>query len=132
MENVVTLADIKPEEWTGDVAGHHQGRIWWIFTPDTIGTEGIKMHVQEFDPGGYTDAAEHPPHPHIEQAYYILSGTMAVSVSGKEYVAQAGSFVYIPRGAEHSHRNAGDDKLVFLTVNSPVRSGEVPPLPKRE
>jgi len=131
MENVVTLDDIVPEEWTGDEAGHHQGRIWWIFTPDTIDTEGLKMHVQEYDPGGYTDAADHPPHMNIEQVYYILSGTMAVTISGKEYIAKPGTFVYIPRGAEHNHRNAGEDKMVFLTVNSPVRSGDIPPLPDR-
>ena len=133
MENVVRLDDIEPEEWTGDVAGHHEGRIWWLFTPDTIGTEGLKMHVQEFNPGGYTSAAEHGPHPHIEQVYYVFSGTMAVDIGDKEYIAKAGSFVYIPRGMPHGHRNAGDgdEKLVFMTVNAPVHSGDVPPLPER-
>lgn len=131
MENVVTLDDIQPEVWTGERAGHHHGRIWWIFTPDTIGTEGMKMHVQEYEPEGYTDPAEHPPHMGIEQTYYVISGTMAVQIRGKDYIAKAGSMVYIPRGAQHSHRNAGDDKLVFLTVNSPVHAGEVPPLPER-
>lgn len=129
MKNVVTLDDIQPEEWTGEKAGHHHGRIWWVFTPDTIGTEGLKMHVQEFDPGGYTDPAEHSRHTEIEQVYYIISGTMTVQINGKEYIAKAGSLVYIPRGAEHGHRNDGHDKLVFLTVNVPVRSGEAPPLP---
>ena len=127
MENVVTLDDIQPEE-VPLKAGHHHGRIWWVFNPDTIGTEGLKIHVQEYDPGGYT--ADHPRHMDFEQAYYVISGTMAVHISGKEYIAKAGSMVYIPRGAEHNHWNAGDDKLIFLTINAPVRSGEVPPLPR--
>jgi len=45
MENVVTLDDIRPKEWTEEKAGHHHGRIWWVFNPDTIGTEDLKMHV---------------------------------------------------------------------------------------
>lgn len=129
MDNVVTLDDIQPEEWTGDVAGHHGGRIWWIFNPDTIGTEGLKIHVQEYEPGGYTDPEDHPTHTDFEQVYYIISGTMAFQLRDEEYTVKAGSFVYIPRGAKHSHYNAGDDNLVFLTINAPVRSGDVPPVP---
>lgn len=128
MENVVTLADIEPKV-VPLAEGHHEGRIWYIFNKDTIGTEGVRIHVQEYQPGGYTEG--HAPHQDLEQTYYILSGTMAVQISGKEYIAKAGSFVFIPRGAQHSHRNAGSDKMVFITINSPVRSGEVPPLPPR-
>ena len=126
MENVVTLADVEPRVVPAK-EGHHGGRIWYIFNKDSIGTEGLRLHVQEYQPGGYTEG--HAPHKDIEQAYYILSGTMAVSVAGKEYTAKPGSFVFIPRGAEHFHRNAGDDDLVFLTINVAIRSGEVPPLP---
>jgi len=128
MENVVTLSDIEPKVVPlGE--GHHGGRIWYVFNRDNIGTEGLRIHVQEYWPGGYTEG--HAPHPDLEQVYYVLAGTMAVQVSGKEYTAGPGSFVFIPRGAEHSHRNAGADNLVFITINSPVRSGEAPPLPQR-
>ncbi len=130
MKNIVTIDEIQPEEWTGKVAGHHHGRIWWAFTPDK-GTEGLKMHIQEFYPGGYTDPAVHQDHKEIEQVYYIISGTMTLQLEDREYKARAGSMVYIPRGMKHGHRNDGEDKLVFLTVNVPVRSGDVPPLPKR-
>ncbi len=128
MENVVTLADIEPKV-VPLAEGHHGGRIWYVFNRDNIGTEGLRLHVQEYSPGGYTEA--HAPHVDMEQAYYIVSGTMAVKVDGREYSAGPGSFVFIPRGAEHSHRNAGDENLVFLTINVAIRSGEVPPLPQR-
>jgi len=129
MENVVTLDDVHPQEVPA-AEGHHRGRIWYVFNQNTIGTEGIRVHVQEYEPGGYTEG--HPPHKDLEQIYYIISGTMAVHIAGKDYTAGPGSLVYIPRGAEHYHRNGEKDKLVFLTVNSPVRSGEVLPLPKRQ
>jgi mannose-6-phosphate isomerase-like protein (cupin superfamily) len=128
MENVVTLADIEPKEIPLK-EGHHGGRIWYIFNKENIGTEGLRLHVQEYFPGGYTE--DHPPHPHIEQVYYVISGTMAVHVDGKDFAAGPGYFVYIPRGAVHYHRNEGADNLKFLTINVPVRSGEVPPLPQR-
>ena len=128
MENVVTVEDIQPEE-VPIAEGHHKGRIWWIFNEKTIGTEGMRVHIQEYEPGGYTEG--HPPHMNLEQIYYIISGTMAVHVAGKDYVAGPESLVYVPRGAKHYHRNAGKDKLVFLTVNSPVKSSDTPPLRKQ-
>jgi len=128
MENVVTLDDIEPKVVPAK-EGHHGGQIWYVFNRDTIGTEGLRLHVQEYFPGGYTEG--HPPHQDIEQVYYILSGTMAVHIAGKDYIARPGCFVYIPRGAVHYHRNAGEDNLRFITINVPVRSGDVPPLPKR-
>src|SRR5512144_2360072 len=114
MKNVVTLADITPKE-APLKEGHHGGRIWYVFNKDTIGTEGLRLHVQEYAPGGYTE--EHAPHMDMEQTYYIVQGTMAVTISGKEYIAGPGSFVFIPRGAQHKHRNAGKDNMVFLTIN---------------
>jgi len=131
MKEIVTLDDIEAQEWSGQEAGHHNGRIWWIFTPENAATEGLKMHVQEYDAGGYTDPDEHPTHMHIEQVYYVMSGTMGLRLNGQDHLVKAGSYVFIPRGADHGHWNAGEDKLLFLTVNSPVRSGEVPPLPRQ-
>ncbi len=129
MENVVTLADVTPKQ-VPLKEGHHGGRIWYVFNKDTIGTEGLRLHVQEYAPGGYTE--EHAPHLDMEQTYYILSGTMAVTISGKEYIAGPGSFVFIPRGAQHKHRNAGNDNMVFLTINVAIRDGKVPPIPERK
>ena len=129
MDKVISLADIEPKV-VPLAEGHRGGRIWYVFNKDSVGTEALRLHVQEYSPGGYTEG--HAPHRDMEQAYYILSGTMAVRVAGREYVAGPGSFVFIPRGAEHSHRNAGEDNLVFLTINVPVRSGDVPPLPGKD
>lgn len=129
MKNVVTLADIEPKV-VPLKEGHHSGRIWYVFNKDSIGTEGLRLHVQEYSPGGYTE--KHAPHMDMEQTYYILSGTMAVTISGQEYTAGSGSFVFIPRGAQHKHRNIGKDNLVFLTINVAIRDGQVPPLTQRE
>ena len=128
---VVSLADI-PAEPVPEMEGHHNGLIWWIFQPDGRGlqsllTEGLRVHVQQYDVGGYTKG--HGFHTAVEQVYYVLKGSMEVRMGDKTYTAEEGSYVYIPRGVDHDHRNIGQDKLVFLTINSPVRAGEVAPLP---
>jgi quercetin dioxygenase-like cupin family protein len=125
MERVVTLADVQPQP-VPEHEGHHGGRIWYIFNKDTIDTESLRMVLQEYAPGGYTEG--HGSHIDREQAYYIISGTMSVTISGRQYLAGPGSFVYIPRGADHDHRNVGSDNLVFLLMVASVRSGDVPPL----
>jgi quercetin dioxygenase-like cupin family protein len=125
MENVVTLADVEPRP-VPENEGHHGGRIWYVFNKDTMDTESLRVVVQEYRPGGYTEG--HGSHLDREQAYYILSGTMTVTISGRQYVAGPGSFVYIPRGADHDHLNSGPDNLVFLTIVAAVRSGDIPPL----
>lgn len=128
---VVSLADI-PAEPVPEMEGHHNGLIWWIFQPDGRGlkslpTEGLRVHIQQYDVGGYTK--NHGFHTAVEQVYYVLRGVMEVRLGEQTYVAKQGSFVYIPRGVDHDHRNIGDEELVFLTINSPVRSGDVLPLP---
>jgi len=126
------LADI-PAEPVPEQEGHHNGLIWWIFQPDGRGlqslkTEGLRVHVQQYAVGGYTKG--HGSHAAVEQVYYVLKGSMEVRLGNKTHIANAGAFVYIPRGVDHDHRNIGQDELVFLTINSPVRGGDVPPLPE--
>jgi quercetin dioxygenase-like cupin family protein len=109
-----------------DNMGHIGGRIWEVFTAATVGAEAVRLLVQEYPPGGYTEG--HPIHNDFEQMYYILSGTMNITLDGETFPAPEGSFVFIPRGTRHEHRNDGPESAVFLTVNVPVRDGSVPPL----
>jgi quercetin dioxygenase-like cupin family protein len=65
----------------------------------------------------------------FEQTYYVVAGTMTVLIEDQTFQAPAGTFVFIPRGSRHEHRNDGAEPMVFLTINVPVREGPVPPLP---
>lgn len=126
MRNIVTLEQLEQRE-LNDGAGHVDGRFWEVFTKNTVGTEALRLLVQEYPPGGYTE--NHPIHTDFEQTYYVLSGTMTVLLDGQRHTAPAGTFVFIPRGMRHEHRNDGEEPMVFLTINVPVRDGEPPPLP---
>jgi len=128
MKNIVRLEELEKRQ-LNDGAGHVQGEFWEVFTKSTVGTEALRLLVQEYPPGGYTEG--HPIHYDFEQTYYVLSGTMTLFLDGKTYTVAAGSFVFIPRGVKHEHRNDGNEPMRFLTINVPVRDGQPPPVPER-
>jgi quercetin dioxygenase-like cupin family protein len=126
VRNVVRLDEIQARP-LDDGMGHVNGRVWEVFTKPTVGTEALRLLVQEYPPGGYTSG--HPVHMDFEQTYYVLAGTLTLVLDGKEQVVPEGSFVFIPRGVRHEHRNDRSEPLRFMTINVPVRDGDVPPLP---
>ena len=125
--NIVRLEDLEPRA-INDGMGHVEGNYWEVFTNAAAGTEALRLLVQEYPPGGYTSG--HPIHLDFEQTYYVMSGTMTLFLSGETHAVPAGSFVFIPRGVQHEHRNDTDVPMVFMTINVPVRAGGVPPLPE--
>ena len=58
-------------------------------------------------------------HPHCEESFYVLEGTLTVKSGGKTYHARAGSFVYIPRGIPHGQGNFTDKPVRFVTTVTP-------------
>jgi quercetin dioxygenase-like cupin family protein len=129
MNTIVSLDDLERKELR-DGMGHVEGEFWEVFTRATVGTEALRLLVQWYPPGGYT--RNHPVHDDFEQAYYVLAGTMTVFLNEQRFTAPAGTFVFIPRGTPHYHQNDGDEPMVFLTINVPVRDGDVPPLTRRD
>jgi quercetin dioxygenase-like cupin family protein len=125
MNTIVSLDDLERKELR-DGMGHVEGEFWEVFTKATVGTEALRLLVQWYPPGGYT--RNHPVHYDFEQAYYVVAGTMTVFLNQQRFTAPAGTFVFIPRGTRHYHQNDGDEPMVFLTINIPVRDGNVPPL----
>ena len=122
MELVTRLESVEPKPLEAGY-GHQGGRLWEVFTAETVGTEALRLLVQEYGVGGYTKG--HPIHTRNEQAYYIVEGEMVIEIDGVEHEARAGCFVFIPRGAHH---DTGAGRLLFLTINVPVRNGDTPPL----
>ena len=126
VRNLVRLTDIEQKP-INDGMGHVEGMFWEVFTKNTVGSEALRLLVQEYPPGGYTEG--HPIHKDFEQTYYVMSGTMTLFLDGVRHEVHAGTFVFIPRGVKHEHRNDGAEPMVFMTINVPVRDGGVPPLP---
>src|SRR5437867_34734 len=63
-----------------------------------------------------------PPHIHHreQEAYYILEGTLDVTLGDKAFRASAGDFVQIPRGTVHAFRNTGRGAARILVLCVPA------------
>ena len=59
-------------------------------------------------------------HGREEEAFYVMSGRLAVWADGTETIAEPGAFVLIPRGVAHAARRIGDDPARMLTLISPA------------
>lgn len=58
-------------------------------------------------------------HPESEQVYVIVAGRGLMHVAGEEKEVGPGTLVLVPKGARHSIRNLGTEKLVFVSATSP-------------
>lgn len=82
--------------------------------------EGDKMMVALMRMPAGTGAAAHS-HPN-EQWIYILEGTFAANVEGKDVTASAGTVLYIPSNAVHSGKATPEADVVFFTVKDTSHS----------
>jgi mannose-6-phosphate isomerase-like protein (cupin superfamily) len=60
-------------------------------------------------------------HTASEEAWYVLDGAITVMIEDEEFVAEAGSYVLVPRGREHSFHTHGEKECRFLLIFSPGR-----------
>ena len=63
-----------------------------------------------------------PPHQHenCEEAFYVVSGQLDFEVDGEPVAAPAGTFVVVPRGAEHVYCNPlGVPSQVLVIISPP-------------
>ena len=60
------------------------------------------------------------PHDHdFAESYYVLSGSLWLTVAGKEVVLGAGEFIHIPGGTVHSFKGTSDAPTQILILQSP-------------
>ncbi len=66
------------------------------------------------------------PHLHHEedQAFYVLQGEHEFVCDGRTFGAEAGSFVYVPRGVVHSFANVGETDGRLLIFSTPAGGTE--------
>jgi quercetin dioxygenase-like cupin family protein len=61
-----------------------------------------------------------PPHDHdFGESYYVLAGSLSVTVAGQEIVLGAGELVHIPGGTVHGFKATSDSPTRFLILQSP-------------
>ncbi len=62
-----------------------------------------------------------PPHAHrsTTDTFYVLEGTLHVTVGDREIDAPAGSYILVPPGIVHTFANTSDTPVRFLNINAP-------------
>jgi quercetin dioxygenase-like cupin family protein len=101
------------------------GRSFWLGTDlhtfKAVGAETNGAFALE----ELTTHTEFAPPPHIhrreDETYYILEGEFEfMKDDGSTVTAGQGSFVYLPKGRLHMHRNAGDAPARALVLVVPA------------
>jgi mannose-6-phosphate isomerase-like protein (cupin superfamily) len=83
-----------------------------------------------------------PPHAHryTTDTFYVLEGTLHMTVGHREIDASAGSYILVPPGVVHTFANISDEPVRFLNISAPgglekylrdladaIRSGTIAP-----
>lgn len=87
------------------------------------GTRGAYAVRENGAPPRFTSVPLHL-HRDAEEAFYVLSGALAVQAGGRRIMAAAGSFVLIPRGMVHAIANPAEEPVRWLTLISPAERSE--------
>jgi mannose-6-phosphate isomerase-like protein (cupin superfamily) len=85
----------------------------------TAETTGGAFSLSEatFPPG----MAGPPPHAHhhTTDTFYVLDGTLHLTVGERELDAPAGSYILVPPGVVHTFANTSAAPVRFLNINAP-------------
>lgn len=66
-----------------------------------------------------------PPHDHdFDESYYVLSGSLTLTVAGKEIELDAGEFIHIPGKTIHAFKATSDAPTQILILQSPGDADE--------
>ena len=104
--------------------GRSQGQAYWLLTDlivfkatgtDTNGALAVVEVSTGPDPGP-------PPHSHrhCDESFYILEGTFEFTLDGRRFTADAGSYVYLPKGVVHTHQALKGTKARALSMQTPA------------
>jgi mannose-6-phosphate isomerase-like protein (cupin superfamily) len=105
----------------GPGEGHHYEarRSQMLFKAIADQTSGdFSLMERLLPPGGRRP----PPHRHTNcsEAYFVLDGTVAVSVDGEDRALAPGDFLLVPRGIAHTFGNSSDRESRLLVIHAPA------------
>jgi quercetin dioxygenase-like cupin family protein len=89
-----------------------------VFKARAVQTAGSMTVFEAVNPPG-----QGPPyhvHDALDEAIYVLDGTLRVRLADKVEDAPAGAFVFIPRGLPHTWEGRGAEAVRFLVVLAPA------------
>lgn len=105
---------VKPNE--GRV--YSMGRMSAIFKADGNETTNNNLSVSEW----WLEPNTEGPHNHEhteDHLFYVIEGSLSVYLDERWFVADKGSYIYIPSGNTHGFKNQSDKKVGFMSINTP-------------
>jgi quercetin dioxygenase-like cupin family protein len=97
-------------------AGEGAGPEWMSVKADASSTGGVLGLAEGVIPAG------HSPHMHVhrdeDEAFYVLEGTVDFACGDDRFRAEAGAFVFLPRGLAHTFLGVGpsDARVLILLL----------------
>ena len=109
---------------SGDVLEHPVTGERLVFLKVARDTDGRLMEGDMFaQPGGHP-AATHV-HPHQEERFRVVHGTVRFEVDGKERILGPGETTSVPPGRAHTWANVGDDEACIRVEFEPALRTEM-------
>jgi quercetin dioxygenase-like cupin family protein len=90
-----------------------------VFRKTSLETNGEAVELETFvKPDGFVATAH--VHPHQDERFHILRGTVGFRLGREKIVASPGQRVTVPAGTAHKFWNAGDDEAHFVCQVRPA------------
>ncbi|MDN5849773.1 MAG: cupin domain-containing protein [Nitrococcus sp.] len=86
-----------------------------VCAPDTGGL----LSICEFTLAAWDSGPVLHVHSAIDEAFYVVSGTLEMQLDDERKLAIAGSFAWVPRGTGHTFANGGDDPVHVIALAVP-------------
>lgn len=89
-------------------------RLWIIARPLSGFAETFSQYIMEVQPGGGSERPE--PDQSAQGVFFVVEGSISVSVGGKEHVLTPGGYAYLPPASGWTVRNKGSETARFHWV----------------
>ena len=77
------------------------------------------LSICEFTLGPWDSGPVLHKHDAVDEGFYVVTGTLEAQVGDGRLQAEAGSFVWVPRGTAHAFANGGPDELHVVALALP-------------
>ncbi len=107
--NIQTL-DQSPQNHRGGQVSH------LLLALGQFGSENLAVTWVEGEPGSEQAVRSHDGR---EQVYVVVQGRGAMRVGDEVEEVSAGTMILVPPGTDHSIRNIGEERLIYVSATSP-------------
>jgi quercetin dioxygenase-like cupin family protein len=90
-----------------------RGASMKVLLGEESGVPNFITRLFRLEPGGRIPCHRHDS---IEHEQLVISGSMTISLGGRELEVTAGDSIFIPAGVEHWYENRHDEAIEFVCV----------------